>query len=352
MGAEKRRRFQPDPRTWLLLCLLGIAAILVIRSEIGCLCLFLACLLIHMLAGNGGKILPYGLYYLIFYGIGWLGVHLMDSGVAFSVSSMLSSIGIVSRKVLVPLSFVICLAGEPTGSLMAALQKLHLPKAAGIGTAVVLRFFPTIAGEYRAIRSSQRFRGIGVGVLHTLTHLPTTVEYILIPLILRTTKVAEELSASMTVRGVRFSGETVSYRSIRFCWKDAALLALLLAVACTVLLLERGGVALIAGGTGNPFFTTDSGAALRALEIRADALLKGTRVDGVYTADPEKDPDAVKYDELTFDKALENHLKVMDQTAFALCREGNMPIVVFDMNREGNLMALLKGEKVGTVVHL
>ena len=119
-----------------------------------------------------------------------------------------------------------------------------------------------------------------------------------------------------------------------------------------VSLLERGGVALIAGGTGNPFFTTDSGAALRALEIRADALLKGTRVDGVYTADPEKDTDAVKYDELTFDKALENHLKVMDQTAFALCREGNMPIVVFDMNREGNLMALLKGEKVGTVVHL
>lgn len=163
MGAEKRRRFRPDPRTWLLLCLLGVAAILVIRSEIGCLCLFLACLLIHLLAGNGGKILPYGLYYLIFYGIGWLGVHLMDSGVAFSVSSMLSSIGIVSRKVLVPLSFAICLAGEPTGSLMAALQKLHLPKAAGIGTAVVLRFFPTITGEYQAIRSSQRFRGIGVG---------------------------------------------------------------------------------------------------------------------------------------------------------------------------------------------
>ena len=83
MEAEKRRRFRPDPRTWLLLCLLGIAAILVIRSEIGCLCLFLACLLIHLLAGNGGKILPYGLYYLIFYGIGWLGVQLMDSGLPF-----------------------------------------------------------------------------------------------------------------------------------------------------------------------------------------------------------------------------------------------------------------------------
>ena len=119
-----------------------------------------------------------------------------------------------------------------------------------------------------------------------------------------------------------------------------------------VSVMEKGGVALLAGGTGNPFFTTDSGAALRALEIGADALLKGTRVDGVYTADPEKDPTAVKYDELTFDKAMEDHLKVMDQTAFALCREGNMPIIVFDMNSKGNLLRLLKGEKVGTLVHV
>ena len=119
-----------------------------------------------------------------------------------------------------------------------------------------------------------------------------------------------------------------------------------------VAFMEKGGVALIAGGTGNPFFTTDSGAALRALEIGADALLQGPRVDGVYTADPEKDPSAVKYDELTFDKAMEDHLKVMDQTAFALCREGNMPIIVFDMNEEGNLSGLIKGEKIGTLVHV
>lgn len=119
-----------------------------------------------------------------------------------------------------------------------------------------------------------------------------------------------------------------------------------------VAVMERGGVALIAGGTGNPFFTTDSGAALRALEVGADALLKGTRVDGVYTADPEKDPSAVRYDELTFDKAIEDHLKVMDQTAFALCREGNMPIIVFDMNCKGNLLRLLAGENVGTLVHV
>ncbi len=119
-----------------------------------------------------------------------------------------------------------------------------------------------------------------------------------------------------------------------------------------VKVLEEGGVVLIAGGTGNPFFTTDSGAALRALEIGADALLKGTRVDGVYTADPEKDPTATKYDELSFSKALADHLKVMDATAFALCEQGNMPIIVFDMNEPGNLKRILDGEKVGTLVHV
>ena len=118
-----------------------------------------------------------------------------------------------------------------------------------------------------------------------------------------------------------------------------------------VRVLENGGVALIAGGTGNPFFTTDSGAALRALEIGADALLKGTRVDGVYTADPEKDPSAVRYDTLTFDEALSRHLKVMDQTAFALCSEGNMPVIVFDIGQAGNLTQLVRGGKVGTLVH-
>ena len=118
-----------------------------------------------------------------------------------------------------------------------------------------------------------------------------------------------------------------------------------------VKVLQEGGVALIAGGTGNPFFSTDSGAALRALELGADALLKGTRVDGVYTADPEKDPAAVKYDELTFREALTKHLKVMDQTAFALCEQGPVPIVVFDINAPGTLLKVLNGEKVGTIVH-
>ncbi len=118
-----------------------------------------------------------------------------------------------------------------------------------------------------------------------------------------------------------------------------------------VALLERGGVALIAGGTGNPFFTTDSGAALRALEIGADALLKGTRVDGVYTADPEKDPTATRYEELSFAKALSDKLKVMDMTAFALCEQGPVPIIVFNIEQEGNFARLLSGEKIGTIVH-
>lgn len=242
MEKRKQSYFRPDPRTWLLFCLLGIASILLVHSEIGGLCLFLGCLLTHLLTGKANKILPYMLYYLVFYGIGWAGVRLLDSNVAFSVSSMLSSIGIVGRKILIPLSFATALARETTGSLMAALQAMRFPKAVGIAVAVVLRFFPTISGEYRAIRSSQRFRGIGVGVVHTLTHLPSTVEYILIPLILRTTKVAEELSASMTVRGVRFSGETISYRPIYFSWKDGALCVFMALIAGAVFVLEKGGV--------------------------------------------------------------------------------------------------------------
>lgn len=115
-------------------------------------------------------------------------------------------------------------------------------------------------------------------------------------------------------------------------------------------LLEAGNVLIIGGGTGNPFFTTDTAAALRAIEIKADVILKGTRVDGIYTADPEKVPDAIKYDSLTFEQAYRDQLKVMDLTAFTLCSENNLPIIVFDMNRPGNLLKVLYGEEVGTLV--
>lgn len=114
--------------------------------------------------------------------------------------------------------------------------------------------------------------------------------------------------------------------------------------------LEKGRVVIFGAGTGNPFFTTDSAASLRAIEINADVILKGTRVDGIYNLDPEKNPNAVKYDMISFDDVYGNGLKVMDMTAFTLCKENDLPIIVFDMDTPGNLRRVLSGEQVGTIV--
>ena len=116
--------------------------------------------------------------------------------------------------------------------------------------------------------------------------------------------------------------------------------------------LEKGRVVIFGGGTGNPYFTTDSAAVLRAIEVEADVILKGTRVDGIYTSDPEKDKTATKFDTISFKEVLHKGLKVMDTTAFTLSQENELPIVVFDMNKKGNLMKLVSGENVGTVVNL
>jgi uridylate kinase len=114
--------------------------------------------------------------------------------------------------------------------------------------------------------------------------------------------------------------------------------------------LEKGRVVIFGAGTGNPYFTTDTAGSLRAVEIKADVILKGTRVDGIYTADPEKDPTATKYGHITFAECIAQNLKIMDMTAFTLCMENNLPIVVFDMNKTGNLMSVVIGEKTGTLV--
>lgn len=116
--------------------------------------------------------------------------------------------------------------------------------------------------------------------------------------------------------------------------------------------LEKGRVVIFGGGTGNPYFTTDSAAVLRAIEIKADVILKGTRVDGIYSSDPEKDSNATKFDHITFDDVLRKGLKVMDTTAFTLSQENELPIIVFDMNTRGNLMKVVMGEKIGTKVNL
>ena len=115
--------------------------------------------------------------------------------------------------------------------------------------------------------------------------------------------------------------------------------------------LQKGRVVVFGAGTGNPYFTTDTAAALRAIEIEADVILKGTRVDGIYTADPEKNPSAIKYETITFDEVFQKKLSIMDLTAFTLCQENNLPIKVFNMNVEGNLAKICKGENVGTLVN-
>ena len=114
--------------------------------------------------------------------------------------------------------------------------------------------------------------------------------------------------------------------------------------------LEKGRVVIFGAGTGNPYFTTDTAGSLRAIEIKADVILKGTRVDGIYTADPEKYPDATKYETITFRECIDKNLKVMDMTAFTLCMENKLPIIVFDMNKPGNLSKVAAGEQVGTLV--
>jgi len=116
--------------------------------------------------------------------------------------------------------------------------------------------------------------------------------------------------------------------------------------------LENNEIVIFSGGTGNPYFTTDTASTLRAIEMEADVMLKGTRVDGVYTADPEKDPEAERYDELTFNEALQKELRILDLTAFTMCKENELPIIVFNMNEKGNLKKLISGEKIGTLIKI
>ena len=115
--------------------------------------------------------------------------------------------------------------------------------------------------------------------------------------------------------------------------------------------LEKGEIAIFAAGTGNPFFTTDTGSSLRGIEIEADVMLKGTRVDGIYTADPEKDKNATKYTSITYDEVYNKGLKIMDLTATTMCKENNLPIIVFDMDTVGNLKKVIEGMEIGTLVH-
>lgn len=233
-----------DSRVYLFLLIVGAAAGMFARSEAAMLSLFIAALLFHVFDRRLGKTLQYGFGYVILWGITkvslvWLAAS--SSGIALSLSNM----GMSGRRAMVPLLFAMLLAKVPVGSFMAALNAMRLPKAFSIGAATMMRFFPTLVQEYRSIRNAQRFRGIGVGFWNTLLHLPRVLSCLLIPLIIRITKISEELSASVTVRGVRFGGEVTSFRPVRFTGKDTAFLALGIAAFLTILSVDYG----IWGGT-------------------------------------------------------------------------------------------------------
>ncbi len=235
-----------DSRVYLFLLLAGAVAGMYARSEAAMLALFVVAVAFHVLDRRIGKALQYAFGYLFLWGIteatlAW--VSATASGMALSLSNMSMS----GRRAMVPLLFALLLAKTPVGSLMAALNNMRLPKAISIGTATMMRFFPTLAQEYRSIRNAQKFRGVGVGFWNTLFHLPRVFSCLLIPLIIRITKIAEELSASVTVRGVRFCGEVTSFRPVRFTKRDMAFLVCGMAAFVMILSFDyglwRGGAA-------------------------------------------------------------------------------------------------------------
>ena len=201
-------------------------------------------------------------------------------------------------------------------------EEIRSIAACGVETAIVIGGGNIFKGISGAEKGFDRVRGDQMGMLATV------INSIALSLALKDKGLEAEVFTSTPMRPYAL-----------YYMRDEALK-----------FMEQGGVAIIAGGTGNPFFTTDSASALRAAELGVSALLKGTRVNGVYSADPEKDPNAVKYNTLTYDRAISENLRVMDQTAFALCKENNVPIVVFDMNAEGNLLRLVKGDEIGTII--
>ena len=194
--------------------------------------------------------------------------------------------------------------------------------ASGVGVAVVIGGGNIFRGLSGAGKGFDRVRGDQMGMLAT---------------------VINSIALSISLKLIGIESEVFTSTPLepfgRYYVRDRALDV-----------MNKGGVAIIAGGTGNPYFTTDSASALRAAELGVSVLLKGTRVDGVYDSDPEKDELAIKYKTLTYDKALADNLKIMDMTAFALCKENKIPIVVFDMNCSGNLLKLIKGEEIGTLI--
>lgn len=213
--------------------------------------------------------------------------------------------------------------GIDTARLEAYAVQIHEVAAAGVQVAIVIGGGNIFRGLQGASRGFDRVKGDQMGMLATVIN-------------------SLALSSALEARGQKARVFTAinMYPIGEHYSKWHAIEA-----------MEQGAVAIISGGTGNPFFTTDTGSALRGIEVEADVMLKGTRVDGIYTADPEKDPAATKFDKISYDEVYTRGLRVMDLTATALCKENHLPIVVFDMDTPGNLARVLAGEPIGTLVY-
>ncbi|MFT3982855.1 MAG: energy-coupling factor transporter transmembrane component T [Lachnospiraceae bacterium] len=238
MSAAKRE-VQIDPRVYLALILTGSIATIYIHTEYGMAVMFAVSLLWQLIAAKGKGFFGYIFTYLFLFGIAHAAIWWVSGNAGNTTAVTLASFGVSGRKALIPLMFAILLARTPTGSFMGALNAMKIPKTVSIGVAIGLRFFPTVAQEYRQIRNAQRFRGVGIGFWNTLFHLPKVLEYILLPLIVRIVRISEELSASVTVRGVRFNNQIISYRPVHICGKDMALFGGTLALYVLIFLSDR-----------------------------------------------------------------------------------------------------------------
>jgi len=214
-------------------------------------------------------------------------------------------------------------AGIDTNRLMDYVKQIKQAVATGVKIGIVIGGGNIFRGLKGVDKGFDRIKGDYMGMLATV------INGLAIQSALESLGVKSRLLTAITMEPV---GERYSKQKLEEAF-------------------EKNEIVIFSFVSGNPFFTTDTASALRAVEMDADVLLKGTRVDGVYTADPEKDPTAVKFEDITFDEAYKRGLSVMDLTSITMCRENNLPIIVFDMNKEGNLLKLVNGEKIGTLVH-
>ena len=227
-----------DPRIYAILLLAAAIAGLMVHDERSLLAMFIIALLWKFLSKNAADVLLYVFGYIVLWTMTYLALLWLKASPDATLAISLSNTGLAGRKAFVPFIFAFILAKQATGSLIAAFSAMGFPKPFGISIALLLRFFPTLAYEYRSIRNAQKFRGVGLGFWNPLAHIPQVLNYILIPLSIRITRISEELSASLSVRGVNFNNTIVSYRPVRFSLKDGIALSISIAALLFIIIID------------------------------------------------------------------------------------------------------------------